>query len=94
MGNETELDIKGKHCHCVVFVGFHFPAISSERFGTGITALNLMLFFLLVFFFGNVAGGNQMGWKTVLMKTTEESSGGHADYDLNTFTELEVVLFQ
>jgi FMN phosphatase YigB (HAD superfamily) len=51
-----------------------------------------------ILFVGNetaldVVGGNNMGWKTVLIKTTETSSNGLATWDISNLDELLDIIF-
>lgn len=51
-----------------------------------------------IVFIGNdveadVKGGRNMGWTTVLIRSTESSSNGLADFECDTFQQLEEFLF-
>jgi len=51
-----------------------------------------------ILFIGNetradVVGGNNMGWKTVLLKSTEMSSFGLATWDIDSFDQLTHIIF-
>jgi FMN phosphatase YigB (HAD superfamily) len=40
----------------------------------------------------DVKGGKSMGWKTVLMRTTELSSNGLADWEFDTLDQIISIL--
>ncbi|PRP81816.1 hypothetical protein PROFUN_10805 [Planoprotostelium fungivorum] len=51
-----------------------------------------------VLFIGNeteadVIGSNNMGWTSVLIRTTEKSSNGKADYEIDNLMELKDIIF-
>jgi FMN phosphatase YigB (HAD superfamily) len=41
----------------------------------------------------DVRGGKNMGWTSVLIRSTESTSGGLADYEVDSFAELEQLFF-
>jgi len=41
----------------------------------------------------DITGAKSLGWTTVLICHTEESSGGIADYDLACLTDLHSIIF-
>jgi len=52
-----------------------------------------------ILFIGNetdvdVLGGKQMGWKTVLLRSTERSSRGLADYEIDNYEQLRKLLVE
>ena len=42
----------------------------------------------------DISGAKGVGWKTVLYKTTEDSSHGLADHEIDSLQELLPIIFQ
>jgi len=52
-----------------------------------------------ILFVGNetaadILGAKRMGWKAVLIRTTEQSSNGLADYEIDSLPELHKIIFE
>jgi len=41
----------------------------------------------------DIKGGKQFGWTTVLIRNSEKSSNGLADYEIDNIKELESIVF-
>jgi len=41
----------------------------------------------------DIVGGNGMSWKTVLVKSTESTSRGLANYEVENYDELHSIIF-